>query len=116
MYPEPRIVARHHQAVDAHGTGTIWGNGRVRVALSTLPSSIPSFPIVLHPTPFIPPGLVGKLHDTRQPTAIRDFAIPAQPFWCNAVADSRAVVYDGMRCNADPAFAEMKRVTFLPLK
>ncbi|KAJ6605085.1 hypothetical protein B0H10DRAFT_1957304 [Mycena sp. CBHHK59/15] len=28
VYPEPGVVARHHRAVDAHGTGTIWGNGR----------------------------------------------------------------------------------------
>ncbi|KAI0750515.1 pectin lyase-like protein [Fomes fomentarius] len=38
---------------------------------------------------------------------VKDFRIEAQPFWCNAVADSREVVYDGMYCNAtnqDPAF------------
>ncbi|KAA1471993.1 pectin lyase-like protein [Dentipellis sp. KUC8613] len=31
---------------------------------------------------------------------ISNFKIVAQPFWCNAVADSRDVVYDGMNCNA----------------
>jgi hypothetical protein len=44
---------------------------------------------------------------------IRNFAIEAQPFWCNCVAESRSVVYDGMRCNAsnaNPAFAGTKCV------
>ncbi|TBU44150.1 pectin lyase fold/virulence factor [Dichomitus squalens] len=39
---------------------------------------------------------------------VKDFRIEAQPFWCNAVADSREVIYDGMYCNAtnqDAAFA-----------
>ncbi|RDX42411.1 pectin lyase-like protein [Lentinus brumalis] len=39
---------------------------------------------------------------------VRDFRIEAQPFWCNAVADSSEVVYDGMYCNAtnqDPLYA-----------
>ncbi|KAI0701937.1 pectin lyase fold/virulence factor [Cytidiella melzeri] len=39
---------------------------------------------------------------------VRDFRIEAQPFWCNTVADSRDVVYDGMYCNAtntDPVYA-----------
>ncbi|KAI0628254.1 pectin lyase-like protein [Trametes polyzona] len=39
---------------------------------------------------------------------VRGFRIEGQPFWCNAVADSKEVVYDGMHCNAtneDPRFA-----------
>ncbi|KAF7295259.1 Glycoside hydrolase family 28 protein [Mycena indigotica] len=39
---------------------------------------------------------------------VRNFAIQAQPFWCNCVAESRDIVYDGMRCNAsntNPSFA-----------
>ena len=42
---------------------------------------------------------------------VRDFRIERQPFWCNAVADSREVVYDGMYCNAtnqDPVYAGQK--------
>lgn len=42
---------------------------------------------------------------------VRDFRIEQQPFWCNAVADSKGVVYDGMLCNAtneDPRFAGQK--------
>ncbi|EIW52205.1 pectin lyase-like protein [Trametes versicolor FP-101664 SS1] len=39
---------------------------------------------------------------------VRDFRVEGQPFWCNAVADSSEVVYDGMYCNAtnaDPVWA-----------
>ncbi|KAJ7481917.1 pectin lyase fold/virulence factor, partial [Mycena latifolia] len=42
---------------------------------------------------------------------IRNFAIKAQPFWCNCIAESQSVIYDGMRCNAineDPVFASAK--------
>lgn len=42
---------------------------------------------------------------------VRDFRVEGQPFWCNAVADSREVVYDGMHCNAtnaDPVWAGQK--------
>ncbi|KAJ6469122.1 pectin lyase fold/virulence factor [Mycena vitilis] len=42
---------------------------------------------------------------------IRNFAIEAQPFWCNCIAESQSVVYDGMRCNAsneNPMFAGQK--------
>ncbi|EIN14755.1 hypothetical protein PUNSTDRAFT_154787 [Punctularia strigosozonata HHB-11173 SS5] len=38
---------------------------------------------------------------------VKDFRIEAQPFWCNTVAQSTQVVYDGMYCNAtntDPAW------------
>ncbi|VDC03660.1 unnamed protein product [Peniophora sp. CBMAI 1063] len=31
---------------------------------------------------------------------VKDFHIQAQPFWCNTVAESDNVVYDGMKCNA----------------
>ncbi|KAI0795696.1 pectin lyase fold/virulence factor [Abortiporus biennis] len=31
---------------------------------------------------------------------VRDFRIESQPFWCNTVADSKNVIYDGMYCNA----------------
>jgi galacturan 1,4-alpha-galacturonidase len=44
---------------------------------------------------------------------IRNFAIEAQPFWCNCIAESQSVIYDGMRCNAsnaNPAFAGQKCV------
>ncbi|KZV72671.1 glycoside hydrolase family 28 protein [Peniophora sp. CONT] len=31
---------------------------------------------------------------------VKDFLIQSQPFWCNTVAESDGVVYDGMLCNA----------------
>ena len=36
---------------------------------------------------------------------VRNFRIEAQPFWCNAVADSQDVLYDGMTCVAENADA-----------
>ena len=42
---------------------------------------------------------------------VKDFRIEAQPFWCNIVADSSEVTYDGMYCNAtnqDPTYAGIK--------
>ncbi|THH00268.1 hypothetical protein EW026_g2237 [Hermanssonia centrifuga] len=39
---------------------------------------------------------------------VKNFRIESQPFWCNTVADSSDVVYDGMYCNAtnqDPLYA-----------
>ncbi|KAL1664778.1 pectin lyase fold/virulence factor [Schizophyllum commune] len=39
---------------------------------------------------------------------IRDFTVDSPPFWCNTVAESEYVLYDGMKCNAtnqDPAWA-----------
>jgi galacturan 1,4-alpha-galacturonidase len=44
---------------------------------------------------------------------IRDFHIASPPFWCNTIADSSDVVYDGMVCNAtntNPAYAGRKCV------
>ena len=32
--------------------------------------------------------------------AIKNFQVQAPPFWCNAVADSQDVLYQGMVCNA----------------
>jgi len=31
---------------------------------------------------------------------IANFRIEGQPFWCNAIAESEDVIYDGMYCNA----------------
>lgn len=33
-------------------------------------------------------------------STIRNFRIDAQPFWCNCIANSSYVTYDGMYCNA----------------
>ena len=45
---------------------------------------------------------------------VKDFQIQAQPFWCNTVAESDNVVYDGMKCNAtngNPEFFGQKCVS-----
>ncbi|VDC03652.1 unnamed protein product [Peniophora sp. CBMAI 1063] len=34
---------------------------------------------------------------------VKDFLINEQPFWCNTVAESDGVIYDGMLCNATNA-------------
>ena len=44
---------------------------------------------------------------------VRNFRIESQPFWCNTVADSTDVTYDGMFCNAtnqDPLYSGQKFV------
>ena len=94
------VVTGHDFTLDAHGTGGINGNGqpwwsyfatRTREDGDGRPVSLTLSNV------------------TRG--VVRDFRIEAQPFWCNAVADSREVVYDGMYCNAtnqDPTFAGMK--------
>ncbi|KAJ7321866.1 pectin lyase fold/virulence factor [Mycena albidolilacea] len=83
--------------VDAHNTGGIQGNGQPwwnfftttpRADGDGRPISLTLFQAVRG--------------------VIRNFAIQAPPFWCNCIAESQSVVYDGMLCNAsntDPAFA-----------
>lgn len=47
---------------------------------------------------------------------ISNFHVISPPFWCNAVANSEDVIYDGMNCNAtntDPAGAGRKWVFLL---
>ncbi|KAI0773033.1 pectin lyase-like protein [Trametes elegans] len=75
--------------VDAHGAGGINGNGqtwwsyygnRTREDGDGRPVSLT------------------LSHVSR--SVVKNFRIEAQPFWCNAVADSSEVVYDGMYCNA----------------
>lgn len=42
---------------------------------------------------------------------VRNFRVEAPPSWCNTIAQSKDVLYDGMYCNAtnqDPAYAGMK--------
>ena len=38
-----------------------------------------------------------------QRATVRGFTVDGPPFWCNAVADSKDVVYDGMTCVASNA-------------
>jgi galacturan 1,4-alpha-galacturonidase len=88
--------------VDAHGAGGINGNGQ------------PWWTFFANRTRADGDGRPIALtlaNATRG--VVRGFRIEAQPFWCNAVAESREVVYDGMYCNAtntDPAWAGQKWV------
>ncbi|KAI0668045.1 pectin lyase-like protein [Trametes maxima] len=91
------VLTGHDFVVDAHASGGINGNGqtwwsyygnRTRQDGDGRPISLTLSNV------------------TRG--VVRDFRIEAQPFWCNTVADSRDVVYDGMYCNAtnqDPLYA-----------
>ncbi|KAJ7443886.1 pectin lyase fold/virulence factor [Mycena galericulata] len=84
--------------VDAHNTGGIQGNGQPWWNFYASPNE----------TRLDGDGRPISLTVYRaQRGIIRNFAIEAQPFWCNCVAESQSVVYDGMRCNAsntNPAF------------
>ncbi|KAE9382788.1 hypothetical protein BT96DRAFT_982807, partial [Gymnopus androsaceus JB14] len=78
------VVTGSDFEIDAHNTGGIQGNddGDGRPISSTLNN--------------VTRGI------------IRNFRIEAQPFWCNCVAESQDVGYDGMLCsatNTDPEFA-----------
>ncbi|KAJ6624706.1 pectin lyase fold/virulence factor [Mycena sp. CBHHK59/15] len=91
------VITGRDFEVNAHGTGGIQGNGQAWWEYYTTHTKADGDgrPIALT-----------LYRATRG--AIRDFSIQAQPFWCNTVAESRDVVYDGMRCNAsnaNPAFA-----------
>ncbi|KAJ7236867.1 pectin lyase fold/virulence factor [Mycena haematopus] len=91
------VITGRDFEVDAHNTGGIQGNGQPWWNFFTTtpredgdgrPISLTVFQAVRG--------------------VIRNFAIEAPPFWCNCIAESQSVVYDGMRCNAtntNPAFA-----------
>ncbi|KAF7327397.1 hypothetical protein MKEN_00317500 [Mycena kentingensis (nom. inval.)] len=96
------VITGSDFVVDAHGVGGIQGNGQ---------------PWWDHFT------TVPRLDGDGRPialtlfraarAAIRGFTIFAQPFWCNCIAESQDVVYDGMNCNAsnaNPAFFGMNVV------
>ncbi|KAJ6624703.1 pectin lyase fold/virulence factor [Mycena sp. CBHHK59/15] len=96
------VITGRDFEVDAHNTGGIQGNGQPWWEYFTTHTREDGDgrPISL--------TLFRAVRGT-----IRNFAIQAQPFWCNCVAESRSVVYDGMLCNAsntDPAFAGMNIV------
>ncbi|KAJ6605084.1 pectin lyase-like protein [Mycena sp. CBHHK59/15] len=96
------VITGRDFEVDAHNTGGIQGNGQPWWEYFTTHTREDGDgrPISL--------TLFRAVRGT-----IRNFAIQAQPFWCNCVAESKSVVYDGMLCNAsntDPAFAGMNIV------
>ncbi|KAJ7213449.1 pectin lyase fold/virulence factor, partial [Mycena pura] len=83
------VITGRDFEVDAHNTGGIQGNGKPwwdffttvpRADGDGRPISLTLFRAVRG--------------------VIRNFVIEAQPFWCNCIAESQSVVYDGMKCNA----------------
>ncbi|KAJ7168135.1 pectin lyase fold/virulence factor [Mycena crocata] len=88
--------------VDAHNTGGIQGKGQFFSDSSRFGGSI------LHAKADGDGRPISLALFRAQHGAIRNFAIEAQPFWCNCIAEFQDVVYDGMFCNAsnaNPAFA-----------
>ncbi|KAJ7184201.1 pectin lyase-like protein, partial [Mycena filopes] len=91
------VITGNDFEVNAHNTGGIQGNGQPWWEYFTTHAKADGDgrPIAL------------TLYRAKR-GVIRNFAIEAQPFWCNCVAESQNVVYDGMRCNAsnaNPAFS-----------
>ncbi|EIM87376.1 pectin lyase-like protein [Stereum hirsutum FP-91666 SS1] len=89
------VITGENFTVDAHNTGGINGNGQPWWSFfaNRTRDDGDGRPVAL--------TLSNVTHGR-----ISNFQIQAQPFWCNAVADSVDVVYDGMLCNAtnsDPA-------------
>lgn len=86
--------------VDAHNTGGIAGNGQAWWSFfaNRTRADGDGRPVAL------------TLSNVTR-GVVRDFRVEGQPFWCNAVADSSEVVYDGMFCNAtnaDPVWVGQK--------
>ncbi|TBU25701.1 pectin lyase-like protein [Dichomitus squalens] len=86
------VVSGHDFTIDAHGTGGIVGNGQhwwswygnaTRLDGDGRPVSL-------------------TLSHVARGT-VRDFRVDGPPFWCNAVADSSDVLYDGMTCVSENA-------------
>jgi len=83
------VLTGNDFTVDAHNTGGIIGNGQYWWDWY---------------------GTASRLDGDGRPVAltvyqatrgtIANFRIEGQPFWCNAIAESQDVVYDGMYCNA----------------
>ncbi|KAL5524602.1 hypothetical protein ACEPAF_9742 [Sanghuangporus sanghuang] len=90
------VVTGRDFEVDAHNQGGINGNGQPwwEYFQNHTREDGDGRPISL------------TLHEVQR-GAIRNFRIQSPPFWCNTVANSRNVIYDGMTCNAtnsNPAY------------
>ncbi|KAI8989076.1 pectin lyase fold/virulence factor [Trametes punicea] len=90
------VVTGHDFTLDAHGTGGIVGHGQSWWSWYGNATRLDGDgrPVAL--------SLVNVTRGT-----VRDFTVDEPPFWCNAVAMSKEVVYDGMRCvaqNADETY------------
>jgi galacturan 1,4-alpha-galacturonidase len=106
--------------IDAHGQGGIEGNGQVRALLLLQRAQLAAhssaaqtwwnyFATRTRADGDGRPIALTLSHARR--AAVRNFRVNAPPFWCNTVADSAGVVYDGMVCNAtntNPAYAGQK--------
>ncbi|RPD53866.1 pectin lyase-like protein [Lentinus tigrinus ALCF2SS1-7] len=91
------VVTGHDFVIDAHSSGGINGNGQPWWS---------HFHTVTREDGDGRPIAFTLKNVTR--ALVKDFRIESQPFWCNTVADSSEVVYDGMYCNAtnqDPLYA-----------
>ncbi|KAF9078348.1 pectin lyase-like protein [Rhodocollybia butyracea] len=91
------VVTGSDFEIDAHNTGGIQGNGQIwwDFFSNRTKDDGDGRPISL--TVF---------NATRG--TIRNFRVESQPFWCNCVAESQDILYDGMLCNAtntNPEFA-----------
>ncbi|KAH9903340.1 pectin lyase fold/virulence factor [Cubamyces lactineus] len=86
------VVSGRDFTLDAHGTGGIVGHGQRWWSWYGNATRLDGDgrPVAL--------SLVNVTRGT-----VRDFTVDSPPFWCNAVADARDVVYDGMRCIAENA-------------
>ncbi|OSD00485.1 glycoside hydrolase family 28 protein [Trametes coccinea BRFM310] len=90
------VVTGQDFTIDAHGTGGIIGNGQHWWSWYGNATRLDGDgrPVAL--------SLVNVTRGT-----VKDFTVDSPPFWCNAVADAKDVVYDGMRCvaqNADETY------------
>ncbi|EED80507.1 hypothetical protein POSPLDRAFT_104059 [Postia placenta Mad-698-R] len=90
------VITGHDFTVDAHNTGGIIGNGQYWWSWYGNGTRIDGDgrPVAL------------TVYRAARAT-IAGFRIEGQPFWCNAIAESQDVVYDGMYCNAanaDPLY------------
>ncbi|KAJ3716650.1 pectin lyase-like protein [Lentinula raphanica] len=91
------VVTGSDFEIDAHNTGGIQGNGQTwwNFFSNRTREDGDGRPIAL------------TLYNATR-GIIRNFRIESQPFWCNCVAESEDVLYDGMLCNAtntNPEFA-----------
>ncbi|KAH7096844.1 pectin lyase-like protein [Auriculariales sp. MPI-PUGE-AT-0066] len=86
------VVTGSNFVIDGHGVGGIDGQGQTwwEYYQSHAKADGDGRPISL------------TLHEAKN-AVVRNFRIESPPFWCNTVAQSSDVVYDGMYCNATNA-------------
>lgn len=99
------VVTGKSFTIDAHKVGGIEGNGQTwwsyYSANNITRRDGDGRPIAL--------SVVNATHGV-----VRDFRIEAQPFWCNTVAQSKDITYDGMYCNATNTDARFAGQNIVP--